>query len=647
MIRLRDPGALWLLAGLGLVLLAALELRAGSGGLIGWSDLLALPQRPETLAQSLIETVKLPRLIAALAVGAALGMAGAVMQTLLRNPLAAPDILAVSNGALLMLAANTLLWHGLFPPLLATVLGGLAGGGISLLAGGGLRGGPLRLALAGVAVSLSLSALSTLLILLADDRASGLIAWSAGFLDQTGWGRLEATLPALVLAGAVILAMARTLDLYSLGAEVARNLGLSLLTVGVGLLAAIVLVGASVVLAGPIGFVGLAVPNIARLLGVTRHARLLPFSALGGAVLVVLADLLAQSLGRHGAALPTGALIGCLGAPILLLALRNLRLPDRESPAEPSGSGLHAAPLALWLALAAGASALAGLMLGDGLAISLPALAEVVPFRAPRIGVAFLAGGFLALAGVLLQTLSRNALAAPETLGLAQAAALGALAALFWGIAPGSPAFLPLVMAATLAAQGLALVFAGRTAARMTLVGLALATSFGSLSVLIVLSAQLQASEALHWLAGTVHGRSWSHLQAMLPWLGLGVAALCLAPMLDLLLLGDAKARALGLRLGALRAGAALIAALAVAVAVSTVGAIGFVGILGPHAARRLAGPRHLRLIPAAFVLGGIFTLWGDTIGRAIMPPYDLPAGAVTALAGGLAFLFIVRKRIG
>src|SRR5690606_17975434 len=175
---------LFLLASVLLLGLIIAELLVGSGN-VTLSDVLQAPSRPQSLAQIIIETIRLPRALAAVLVGAALAATGVIMQTVLRNPLAAPDILAVTSGAQLALIIASLLLPFAFPGFLATILGGAIGGGLCLLVGGGLRAQPVRLALAGVAISLAFSALSSAIVLMSDARSSVFILCSSGSLEKS------------------------------------------------------------------------------------------------------------------------------------------------------------------------------------------------------------------------------------------------------------------------------------------------------------------------------------------------------------------------------------------------------------------------------------------------------------------------------
>lgn len=636
--------------GSGLVLLiglSLLELKQG-GALVAWGDIVAAPSRPETLAQAIIETVRAPRLSAAILVGICLAVAGAAMQTVLRNPLAAPDILAVTTGAQLALVIATLLLPFYVPGLAATVLGGVFGGLACLTLGGGLRAPPVRLALAGIAVSLSFAAISSAIVLMADDRASGIVLWSAGILDQTGWVKVATVAPAVVVGLLVVGLMARGLDLLGLGEESAKGLGMTRTVTLLALAVSVVLAGSAVTLGGPIGFVGLAVPNLLRGIGITRHRHLIPLSALWGATLVLLADVAAQWLSAEGASIPTGAVVACLGAPGMLILLRFATIGQERRPkALSTSTRLPPGVLATVLLVATALAVLSALAVGDGFAATLSELVAVVDLRVPRLLVAMGAGMLLAGAGVFLQAATRNPLCGPETLGLAQGAALFSLVALLGGLLPGSLGF-QLVAAGGSFVVLLCLFAFGvhRTPERLVLYGIALAASLGACGTIVVVEARLQTAQALSWLAGSTHARGMDDVIALLPWLAfLLIAALSFCSRLDVLVLGDDTARSLGLSTGKVRFAAAAFAAAFVAGAVSSIGAIGFVGLLAPHAGRLLAGPKHARLLPVSLVLGAILVAVADMLGRSIIAPRELPAGIVTALVGAPVFALLLARR--
>ena len=630
-----------------LVLLSFADLIAGSGQ-VTIQDLLLAPARPQSVAQIIIETIRLPRLFAAILVGAALAAAGTTMQTILRNPLAAPDILAVTSGAQLALVISSLLLPFAFPAFAATILGGAIGGWVCLSVGGGLRAQPVRLALAGVAVSLAFSALSSAIILSADDRASGIILWSSGILDQTGWSRIASLAPLVGVCLVLLIMLGRQLDIMNLGNDIASSLGLGKATAITGLLVSVLLAGAAVAIAGPIGFIGLAIPNFLRAIGLIKHRILLPAACIWGAVALLGADVVAQALSKEGRVVPTGILAACLAAPVLIMILRKVKTEAGSRAHVLLARVLFARPPLLYgsLLVLLSAAVFAALAFGDGTLGRQIDWSIVYALRMPRVLIAIGAGALLAVAGLLLQAVTRNPLSGPETLGLAQGAALASLLALLLGFVPASPLF---ALFAALGAGGVIILISvlGRhlSPASIALSGLAIAASLSALSTLLVIEAQLQVAEALSWLAGSTHARSWQDVEALAPWLILLLPTLAFAKRLDILALGHDGAQALGVDPVSPRLCALTLAAFLTAGAVAAVGAVGFVGLIAPHAARLCCGARYRHLLPVTALIGAILTVLADMLGRSIIAPYEIPAGIVTAFIGTPLFIVLMRNQ--
>jgi len=639
--------SLFILAAVLLLGLIIAELVVGSGN-VALSDVVHAASRPQSLAQIIIETIRLPRALAAILVGAALAAAGAVMQTVLRNPLAAPDILAVTSGAQLALVIASLLLPFAFPGFLATILGGAIGGGLCLLVGGGLRAQPVRLALAGVAISLAFSALSSAIVLMADDRASGVLLWSSGLLEQSGWTKVASLAPA-ILGGILLLSLlGRQFDVMALGNDMASGLGLGKAPAIIGLLATVVLSGAAVSIAGPIGFIGLAVPNFLRAVGFHKHGVLLPAAGLMGAVALLAADVSAQLLSSNGTIIPTGIFAACFAAPVLILVLRRIRGETRTRANLVSERVLFQRKTVLYSALAGMmlAAFLLGLLFGDGVAGWQTDWQTVSALRMPRVLIAMGSGALLACAGLLLQLVTRNPLSGPETLGLSQGAALAGLAGLLIGVVPGSPLFALLaVLGAGLVVVCISLLSARMSPERTALTGIAVAASLSAVSTIIVIEAKLQVAEALSWLAGSTHGRNWQDVAALAPWLVLIPLMMVLARRFDILAMGRDEAESIGLNTMSARIWTMLLAALAVAGAVATVGAIGFVGLIAPHAARLCTGARYRQLVPVTALVGAILAALADVFGRSLIAPQEIPAGIVTAFIGAPLFILLMRRQ--
>lgn len=640
------PSLVWPVGVILLLLLAALELRVGSS-LVGWRDVFLFPTAPETLAQAILETTRAPRMVAAISTGAALALAGSVLQTVLRNPLAAPDILSVTSGAQLFLVVSTLLLPLALPPIIATSAGGLAGAAACLALAGGFQAAPGRLALSGIAVSLCFSAISSAIVLLADERASGLLLWSSGILDQTGWARVATAIPLVLLSFLMLMVMARALDLLGLGDQASASLGVTRAVTLFGLLVGVLLCGAAVTLAGPIGFIGLAVPNVLRALGIMRHHRHLPLSMVWGANTLLLADIVTQSLARNGTSIPTGVTVACLGAPAMLLLLRKAKIGGERRIGLPVGIAPPPLPLAAAALAALGLIVIAAsLATGDGLSLTIAEVTGNLDLRAPRLLVALGCGALLATAGTVLQAVTRNPLCGPETLGLTQGAALFSLVALLLGFAPATPTFQAVALAGAITVLLLLRLLAPKySPEKFVLAGVAIAASLGAAATIIVVEARLQTAQALSWLIGSTHARGYADAVVLMPWVfALSAIGLLFSRHLDAFLLGDEKARSLGLATENASKYAMLYAAVAVAIAVSSIGAVSFVGLLAPHAARLLAGARHAKSLPVAMALGAVMLAFADTIGRSIIAPLELPAGIITAIIGAPAFMLLLRS---
>ena len=267
--------------------------------------------------------------------------------------------------------------------------------------------------------------------------------------------------------------------------------------------------------------------------------------------------------------------------------------------------------------------------------------------RAPRALAAFACGGLLALAGVLLQALLRNALADSYILGVSGGASLGALGAVTLGL--GIAAINGAAMAGALAA--IAIVFGVTFRGghwniyRLLLSGVVLSAGFAALtSLILVMAPGAQVKGMLFWLMGDL-SYAESPLTACVLLLALTLGTMTLATRLDILGLGDTKARTLGVSVVPLQLMVFFGAALATVAAVMLGGAIGFVGLMMPHAVRLMGVTRHRLLLPASVLAGGSFLTLADTCARALWAPQQLPVGIFTALIGVPCMLFLLTRR--
>ncbi|MFC4373047.1 FecCD family ABC transporter permease [Nocardia halotolerans] len=337
MIRARISFALPLLATL---LLAAMVAATGFGAEIvpvaAVLDTLGARLTGSTPTDLGLDTIvwqlRVPRTVLAAVVGAGLALAGAAMQTLVRNPLADPYLLGVSSGA--GVGAAAVITSGLFAGAGAWALSGGALAGaftaatlvfLIAVAQGGLT--PLRLVLTGTVLASAFAACSSYLVFRSTDPAAAqsVLFWLLGSLAGADWSTLGLPLTVVLASGAILVALAGWLDALSLGADTASSLGVPVQGLRIGLFVLLaVLVGVLVAVSGGIGFVGLVVPHAARMIVGPRHRDLLPACALGGALFLVVADAATRVLVRP-TEIPVGVLTGLIGAPTFLLLMGRRR----------------------------------------------------------------------------------------------------------------------------------------------------------------------------------------------------------------------------------------------------------------------------------------------------------------------------------
>jgi len=559
---------------------------------------------------------RLPRLCAGAAVGIALGVAGALLQSISRNTLASPDTLAVTSGAYFALTAAAALGVTLSSwasSALAFVGGLFAAAVVLVISGRGASTGAARLILAGSAMAMALDAATGALLILFDENTTGLYAWGNGSLAQLSIDASVRAAPLIAVVLLTVLSLSRRLDVLVLGADAASSLGVPVRsTYVVAVVCAVVLTAVSVTLAGPIAFVGLGAPVLVWLLAgrvrsLRRHVFRLPASGLLGAFLILFADALLRAvLGARGAAsIPTGVPTAVLGG-VMIVALA-LRMRDTGS-----GRAVDRAPTRLrshrrFVVVTVGCVVLLGgvvvagllsgtllLRFGDlGLWLqggAPPLVSRALGERAPRIAAAVLAGAALALAGCLVQGTVRNPLAEPGILGITAGAGLGAAA-------------------------------------------------------VVTVIDPWKTPRIFTWLSGTTYGRTFPDAVPVAVVLAVAVPlSLLICRRLDLLAIDEDTPNLLGVPTARTRLLALTVAAVLAAVSVVAVGVVGFVGLIAPHLARAIVGAQHRRIIPVSMLLGGILLGVADTVGRTVIAPSQIPAGLMIALIGAPYFVWLMRR---
>ncbi|MCX4869347.1 MULTISPECIES: iron ABC transporter permease [unclassified Streptomyces] len=615
---------------------------------------------------------RLPRLLAGVAVGFALGSAGALLQSVTRNTLASPDTLAVTAGAYFTLSLVAA--FGLTVPLWASgavaFAGGLLAAALVLALAG--RAAGTRLILAGSAMAMALDSATAMLLILFEQNTTGLFAWGSGSLAQLNIDASVRVFPLMAVVLCVALALSNKLDVMGLGDDAASSLGVPIRTTRViAVFCAVLLTSTSVTLAGPIAFVGLGAPVLARLIAgrvraLRRHLLMVPASGLLGALLILLADASLRAVQGAGeaASIPTGvptALLGAVVIVVLALRLRDtggLRQPPRARVATRSRRSFLLVVIGAVVLLAATVlvATLAGslwLRTGDivlwGRGVAPDLIGQALDDRVPRVVAAVLAGAALGLSGCVVQSAVRNPLAEPGVLGITAGAGLGAVSIVTSGLSGGRPMLIAAAVATGLATFGVIALLAWRGGFlpdRFVLIGIGCGYGLSSITTFLLLRADpWNTPRIFTWLSGTTYGRTLPDVVPVAAALALALPVLLgMRHRLDLLAVDEDTPRVVGVRPERTRFAALAIAAVLAALSVIAVGAVGFVGLVAPHLARSLVGARHGRVIPVSMLLGGLLVCVADALSRTVVAPAQMPAGLMISLVGAPYFIWVLRR---
>ncbi|MFG2436336.1 iron ABC transporter permease [Streptomyces sp. NPDC048508] len=622
----------------------------------------------------IISGSRVPRLLAGVAVGFALGCAGTLLQSVTHNALASPDTLAVTAGSYFTL--TFIAAFGLAVPLWASGAAAFAGGLVAaalvlLLAGRAAGTAGTRLILAGSAMAMALDAASGMLLILFDQNTTGLFAWGSGSLAQLNIDASMRALPLVAVVSCVAVALSRRLDVMNLGDDAASTLGVPIRTTRVtAVLCAVLLTSTAVTLAGPISFVGLGAPVLARLIAarvgaLRRHLYLVPAAGLLGALLILLADATLRAVqGADGAAsIPTGVPTGLLGSIVIVVLA--LRLRDTGRLQQPPHTKVAARSRRAFLLVVFGTLVLlAGAVLVATLAGSLwlrtgdialwlrgaapDLIGQALDDRVPRVAAAVLAGAALGLAGCVVQGAVRNPLAEPGILGITAGAGLGAAGVVTSDLG-GRTVLIAVAVLAGLATFTVIALLAWRGGFlpdRFVLIGIGCGYGLSSITTFLLLRADpYNTPRIFTWLSGTTYGRTLPDVLPVAVALTIALPVLlAMRSRLDLLAVDEDTPRIVGVDVERTRLGALAIAAVLAALSVVAVGVVGFVGLVAPHLARSLVGARHGRSIPVAMLLGALLVCVADALGRTVVAPAQVPAGLMIALVGGPYFIWVLRR---
>ncbi|AIR60951.1 fecCD transport family protein [Cedecea neteri] len=594
----------------------------------------------------ILHSMWFPRQVMAMLGGAVLALCGWLMQRALRNPLAEPITLGMTSGATLALGVASM-W---FPATLLSARTGVVIAGevvallLVLLLSWRQRLSPLVMIQAGMLVNLWCGSLTMIMAVINDRFLLSVLMWGGGSLAQQDWGGVTAILPWLGLCGLVLLLLLRPLALLRLPEAMVSSLGASPLLIRSAAMALALVMSALIINSvGVIGFIGLAAPHLARLGGARTTRQMLCHSLLIGAGLLWFTDLCVSRITLlDGQLLPVGMLTALTGGPLLILLAGKARyqvLDTTPSAYEGEAGGVRfPAGMAFALLLVA---VVLSLFVGQGLHgwhwTTLAEQPALLPMRLPRLLAALSAGALLAAAGVLMQRVSGNPLASPEILGIGGGAAMGVTAFLLL-FPMGGTGLMILSSAAGALISLLITLWSSRQSAfnpqRVLLNGLALNALFQAIASIVMLNSRQASSMLLQLMTGSTYyvnnGIAIGVFFAML--LLLAVSPLCKRWLL-LLPLGQVSG-SLGVNVARARISVLALAALMTGLATLIVGPVSFVGLLGPHLARKAGAKRPMAQLFTAALLSALIMVLADWMGRNFLYPRQLPVGLVASLVG-------------
>lgn len=290
----------------------------------------ALLNSGDTSFAALVVRERIPRTVFSIMAGASLGISGALMQSITRNPIADPSILGVNTGASLFVvigiaffninSANQYIWLALAGAGITSVFVY----GVSAMGNGGVT--PIKLALAGSATSAVLSSLVSAIILPRSEVMDAFRFWQVGSVSGATWESIRLILPFIIIGLIISIAATPALNVLALGDEVATGLGVNIGIIRIiCAIAGVILSGATTAIAGPIGFIGLMIPHSIRLIFGSNLRGIVPLSAIGGAALLIISDVLGRVIGSPGE-VQVGIITAFLGAPILIIVARKAKV---------------------------------------------------------------------------------------------------------------------------------------------------------------------------------------------------------------------------------------------------------------------------------------------------------------------------------
>lgn len=597
----------------------------------------------------------LPTMMVAMLAGGLLSAASLLLQQVVNNTLASDTTLAVGGGAnmTMMVVALFLPQWGLYGSFWVAFFGAVLSMAVVFLLSMRAKFNPVSLVLSGLMVNILLHALANLCLVFFSEMAMGVMMWSGGVLTQASWDNalwLSAVSVGLVVA---LLPLIKPLTLMGLDDATAKSLGVPVHVIRTLTILLVAMVVAVVVARlGVLSFAGLAGATLANILAV-RHvgARLGVGFVVGGLLLWLTSNIATLMMPVVGFIIPAGAMTAILGSLIiiyLILKQKSERLDDEKPLAIAQRKAVNFPLFIIMLAVVFGlALVIVPNASGFGLSMDWGLISQ---FRLPRTLGACAVGMMLAVAGVLLQHLTKNPMASPEVLGVSGGSALGVVAMFLFmplfGVA-NTNALIAIggiggAMAVLLAVLWLS---SRLPSSYLLLVGIAISALTTGVLTLIRLSGDPRLGAVLSWLSGTTY-----HITPMMSVVLCGCAVACVIVSLmlvrptNLISLGDTIAMGRGVSVKWYYAILLTLIAVLSAVATLAVGPLSFIGLVIPHLALSLGAVALRSQLLLSALLGSILLVVADYLGRYVIFPYEIPAGTLSAIVGAGYFIYLMTK---
>ncbi|HHW7520279.1 TPA: Fe(3+)-hydroxamate ABC transporter permease FhuB [Mannheimia haemolytica] len=604
--------------------------------------------------QAAVKAALLPEMTTSFLAGGLLAIASSGLQHIVRNNLASDSTLAVSSGAQLALMIAVIFFPAaeLFSSFWIALLGSLAAIVLVLFIAKASKLNPLTLILGGLIVNILFGAIASLLTLFYFDFLFGVMVWGSGSLLQDGWATSITLAITVVVAFFIFVLLSRPLTILSLDDEQARRLGAP-----VNLLRYLVIFVCAAITAlvvskiGVIGFIGFAGASLAHFAKI-RHLllRLLIAFLAGGFLLFFTNNLIGIVSRIYDTLLPVGAFTATLGAPLLIF----LVLRQRKAQFEASNTAYFPVKrLNSWklpiLLLCAGVilfcllQIIAPTMNGWAISIDENLMSS---YRLPRSLSAIATGAMLAVSGSLLQILTRNPMASPEVLGVSSGATIAAILSFLLFPTLSSIGFLLFGVLGSLTVLALIMWLSRKLQpSALMITGVAIGALVSGLMAIIQLSGSPRLTAVISWLSGSTY-----YANPNTVWILLSVAILLISATLlfikplRLISLGETVSYHLGLEVKKVQMIVLLLIALMSAASTLAVGPMSFIGLMTPHLAKNLSAITPEKQIPISALLGAMLMLIADWLGRYLIFPYEIGAGIIASILGGIYFLLLLKQ---